>query len=207
MKLELIKNDRPRVRKDHLYLKAYEKILDRYNNNLDQELKPIIKKLTFYGVGAINGAHLNMEPVEWRFRFADTVKGFMATLTPKEFINIFPIMKEFDGKRMEMKDFFSTMEYINELKQDEPIGDQILDFLWEYHNIHIRLFTVRLMSLMSDLRRAAGYPGIMEEWAAENEIETYTMHTDGDGKKFMVGSDGSTARVKPRIPKYLRVVQ
>ena len=99
------------------------------------------------------------------------------------------------------------MECVDRLDQNEPIGIEILDFLWDYHNTEIRFFTVHLMGFMSDLRRLEGYPGILEEWAAENNIETYTVHNDPQGKKFMVGSHGSTMRIKTSIPKYLRMVK
>lgn len=211
MNLTVIKNDKPRVDKQDLYIRAYEKILDGYRDNPDQDIRAVIKKLAFYGVKAVNGMKkpsvIDLELIEYRFQFADMVKAFLAVLTPIEFSNLFPIIKEYNGDRWETKDYFSTMEYVSGLSQDEPIGAGIFDLLWNYHNTEIRFFMVRLMGLMSDLRRTEGYPGIMEEWAEENGIGTYTMHTDGKGKKFMVGSHGSTMRVKTSIPKYLRLIR
>ncbi len=211
MNLTVIENDRPNVNKQALYYKAYEKVLDGYRNNPSQDIKSAIKKLIFYGVQAVNGMEkpnvLDIELIEYRFQFADIVKDLMSTLTPGEFMNLFPVTKTYDGDRWEAKDYFSAMTYIKGLDQSEPIGAEIMDFLWEYHNPDTRMFLVHLMSFTSDLAQLKGMPSIAETRLAENGIETYTIHTDNEGKKFMIDSHGRPTRAKPSFPKYLRVVQ
>jgi hypothetical protein len=59
----------------------------------------------------------------------------MSQLTPREFMNIFPIDKTYDGERFECKDYFYTIKIVRALDQDAPIGDKLDDLLWEYMNI------------------------------------------------------------------------
>jgi len=169
-----------------------------------------IKKLIFYGVKAVNSiTDRDMKYLRSNFQFIETIQQMMGTLKPSEFVNIFPITKEYDGNRYGTKDYFYTMDYLKTLS-DEPIGEerQVMDFLWEYHNLEICLFVVNMLSIASDLRRSEGQPGIMEEWCAENGIKTYTMHTDQKGKRFVVDNEtGKSFRVRKKMPRYLKLVR
>lgn len=194
----------------NLYLKAYSKTLDSYTQ--DKELKPYIKKLIIYGVKAINSKPerkcLAREELEQEFAFIDLLRTMMSILTPKEFMSLFPIAKEYDGHKYGMKDYFYTMDYIKSLKLNEPIGTEILEFLWAYHNWEIARFTVNSLGCLSDLRKTEGQPSLMEEWAAKNNVKTYTLHTDSQGKKFLLDNEtGRTAKVSRPRPKYLKVIK
>ena len=131
----------------------------------------------------------------------------MATLTPKEFIQIFPITKTYNGEKYQAKDYFSTMKEIQKYDPDSMIGDKIEEFLMEYWNMDIIDFQVCKISCMSALRRFMGQSGIMEEWAEKEGIPTYTPY---DEEKILVNnSTGEVIKVKKpksRKPKYLKVV-
>ena len=200
------------INKNDLYYKAYCRVLQ--DRNTDWLIK--LKRIIFYGVKVINtlGKSDTLTPdeveedTEYYFNLANTIINFMALLTPVELINIFPIDKEYDGNKCETKDYFYSMDYLKGIGLDKPIGEEIMNLLWEYCNNDIRMFNVNVMSFMSNIRRLQGEPGIMEEWAAGNGIRTNTMFTDSSGKQYLHdGETGKTMKVKKPKPRYLKVIK
>ena len=197
--------------KKDLYLNAFTHVIENWLDNPEQEYKPVFKKLIVYGVKYINALepqNYNRENVENKFEFADTVMSMMANLTPREFMNLFPIAKEYDGDKWGIKDYFYTMEYIKKLSPDEPIGDKIQDFLWNYTNREIDAFLVKLFCFASNLRRFDTGKGIMEEFCEQNGIHTYRLFKDSSGKEYLIDNQtGRTMRVRKAIPRYLKVIR
>jgi hypothetical protein len=185
-----------------LYEKAYINTLKAYQENLS-DITETVKKAVFYGVKMVNTKELDdviiREEAEYDFAFANLVISMMATLTPKEFMNIFPIEKEYDGHKWGMKDYFYTMEYIKTLDLDKPIGEKIFDFLWEYMNEDITRFMIKLLQFTSRLRQLEGKPTLVEEFADMMGIKTYKLFRDEKGREFLLDSEtGKTMRVKPK---------
>lgn len=198
-----------------LYMRAFTRTLGSYGHG--QSIRDTLKKAIVYGVKAINTQPketlvLKDDYIE-RFQLISTIHYFMGILTPMEFMNLFPITKEYDGQKYEWKDYFYTMDYIKTLDPDKPIApigqdDKILHFLWEYRNIEIERFTVNGMTCLSALREFEGQPSLMEEWAADKGIKTYTMHEDNQGNKFMLDNEtGKTTKVLKPKPKHLKLVK
>lgn len=187
------------------YLNAFMKTVEAYNENPDRE---IMKRTILYGVKMINSEPkaVTYEEAQSGLRLASMIKDLMGLVTPEEFMNIFPIEKDFKGHKWETKDYFYTVDYISSLDIYQPIGEDVLEFLWEYHNMEVRRFNVALMRYMDDLRRLEGKPSFAEEWADMNGINTYTLHTDQKGKEYMIDKAGKTVRVKKPRPKYLKLV-
>ena len=136
------------------------------------------------------------------------VTDAMGFLTPEQFMHLFPVDKTYDGSRWQMKDYFTCMESVSRYDQDKPIGaDEIQEFLMDYWNPDIIRFEVCKMLCASAVRRITGGKGIMEEFAEEHGITTYTFYKD---ENIMVNnSTGEVSKVqKPRKrrPKWLRVV-
>ena len=138
-----------------------------------------------------------------------SITDMMAGLTPTEFMQIFPIPKEYDGDKYGIKDYFNTMEYVRTFPQDEPIGQEdIMGFLMEYYNWDILEFETRMLSVMSDIRRMDGQMGIMEEFAAENGIPTYSFYEkEGIVVDRQTGEVTKVHKPKTRIPKYMRIME
>lgn len=199
------------IDKHQLYLNAFNRALEECDKQ-PKDLKPILKKLITYGVRAVNTRRkpetLLIDEIEQNFKFANLVKTCMESLTPKEFIHLFPITKEFNGRKWQIKDYFYMRDYINTLEQDKPIGEEILNFLWEYTNRDITMFNVNFMCCFSDLQRIEGYPGFMEQWAENNGIKTYKLYTDSKGKKYLLDKEtGKTEKVKRKVPKFIKSVK
>lgn len=85
------------------------------------------------------------------------VTDILATLTPQEFLNIFPPAKNYDGIRHGNKDYFTTMEAINKLPPHVSIGRNIniMDLICDYLNSDIELFAARGMTLTAGLIKLA----------------------------------------------------
>lgn len=145
-----------------------------------------------------------------KYTMAEAILFLIGTLTPREFVEIFPIEKNYDGDRTGTKDYFYTIKSIESHGWDKLITeneDGAFGFLWDYTNWDISHFAVEYMSCMSDMRRIQGKPGIMEQWADDNNIPTYTMHTSADGKQYISDKDGRTKPVKKHRPKHLKIVR
>ncbi|MCP2240203.1 hypothetical protein [Thermoanaerobacterium thermosaccharolyticum] len=184
-----------------MYKKAYVNTLKAYQ--IGQDTLPIIKKAIFYGVKIINtmrDENLD-EDLIYNFKLINSIIDMMSTITPKEFINIFPIKKDYKGYKFDTKDYFYTIDYLKTLDLDTPIGDKILDFLWEYVNDDIHEFVVKMLLTMSHLRQMEGEPSIAEEFANMMGIKTYKVYTDDKGKKFLYdGETGKTMPIKEQKP-------
>jgi hypothetical protein len=206
------------LKKYFLYKRSFADAIQKYHKTSNIKLKrDYIKKSAFYGVKSVVSQRrqtLNFkEDYEAQFHFIELVNLIIGLLTPNEFMNIFPIEKDYDGHKWGSKDYFYTKKYINTLNRNEPIGSEenVMKFLWEYHNWETKEFTVATMMCISGLRRFQGLPSLAEEWAAENNIKTYNMHTDDKGNQFLLdGETGRTIKVekpKPRRPKHFKVIK
>lgn len=198
--------------KHDLYANAFYNTLHSYIDDQEQDVKPFIKKMIVYGVKAVNSKKesgvITQEEAELDFQYAEIIKSFMGSMTPEEFVNIFPIRKDYRGHKYECKDYFYTRDYIKGLDQDKPIGEEITMFLWEYTNWEINVFTVNCMGYLSNLRRLAGQSSLMEEWAGIMGVKTYTMHTDPKGKQFLFDKmTGKTTKVRKVRPRYLKAIK
>lgn len=157
-------------------LKEYEYF---YDNNTkigtQEEFQRYIEKYIFYGIKnygkweeKIN--YRSIEALQKQYSLNQTIFEGMKCITPRQFMGWFPITKEYDGERWEMKDYFHTMDYINSIGIDEPIKEP-MEFLWEYMNDDTRSFLVHHTDIMSDLRKQETGLGIMEEFLLNEGIE------------------------------------
>ena len=197
--------------KENLYWKALIAVIKKAleNNNYTHD---DVKKMAFYGIKYTNTQRVdNMhtsEEAEDFHKFVMAVSEFIGRLTPNEFMNIFPITKEYDGHKWGMKDYFYTMEYLNTLERDKPIKDQNIDngsvvgFLWEYHNWEVRRFTVKLATALERIQAAQGLPTMFDAL----DIETHTLH-ESNGKQFLIDSNGRTTALRKPLPRYLKPIK
>ncbi len=120
-------------------------------------------------------------------------------VTPRELTQIYPIEKSYDGNKYGTVDYFLTMEQLEGFGMDEPITqDRVMDVLFGYDNVHILEYACIKFSVISDLRRCEGHPGLMEEFFGPLGVRIYKMMTDPDKQT-------TSPVTKPR-PKYLRVI-
>ncbi|MBJ8054920.1 hypothetical protein JDS87_23955 [Bacillus cereus] len=171
--------------------------------------KDELKRFVFNGVkfiASFSESETFEEEVKIKTIVIRLTEKVMSHLTPKEFEMIFPIDKTYDGKKREVKDYFYTKEYIRNFGEHNIIGDKIDDFLWEYHNIHISLFVVDSLSVISKMNRLNTGKSLIEE--VFPNLKTYTMHETSDGRKFMKDNKtGEVSRVTKIRPRYLKIIE
>ncbi len=107
-----------------MYLNALSRTLEGLKTYDDCD-KDTVKKIVFYGVKSIitKSKPTTYDEAMHDFQLISVVKGLVGKLTPREFMTIFPINKKFDGDKYQMKDYFSTMESIEEIGMDTVIGE------------------------------------------------------------------------------------
>lgn len=170
----------------------------------------LYKQYVYYGIKHIN--HVNekrtINDIEHYLNVIQSIKEIIATFTPRELIGIFPIDKQYDGKKYKIKDYFYSIKVINDIGIDSQINDNIDNLLGDYHNSHIRNFCVNELVLVSSLRKLEGKKGIIEEFAEMQgkHLTTFSQDIDIRGNKVFVNNDtGEITPIKKKLPKYLRV--
>ncbi|MDV6040399.1 hypothetical protein N7X28_28690 [Bacillus sp. SM-B1] len=197
------------------YCTIYSRLLVKATNERVQQLaetgtcdKDTLKKITLFGVKFFNQLK-NIDSYEGllaKFQLISGVKEVISELTPRELMTVFPISKEYKGKKHGTKDYFSTMKAVDEIGIDTKIGDNVSELLFEYHDWNdIFEFVVTSMTTMSEIRRNETGKGLFEE--AFSDIKTYTMYEMNDGQKIMVDNKtGQTSEVKHPRPRYLKII-
>lgn len=127
------------------------------------------------GIGTPNSSALN----HWLFETMDNIFNMLGGLTLRNFVTTFPIEKTYDGDKYECKDYFFTMNVLNKMECDKPIGRQaISELFWDYENNDLRHLYVEYMSATSALYKEQTGKGIAEQFCEEHGIPTYTVNRD-----------------------------
>jgi hypothetical protein len=187
-----------------VYERAFARQLVKQAKASNKELHDISKRLIFHGVKAINRGMLKDIPDE-RFYFIRFIKIKMESLTPREFMNIFPIQKVYDGDKYECKDYFTTMDYINAIGIDEVIGANLDNLLWDYVNHDTRMFNTKTFLCMDDLRSFEGQPSMVTEFLESQGVYPLRKY-EHNGKEFML--DTKTGKTHKVVKKsHLKLVK
>ncbi|EOA3903589.1 hypothetical protein ACE41A_08805 [Bacillus cytotoxicus] len=210
--IEGVKKDKPDYAE--IYLRMFMNTVHELKEQDEKKRslsKDTYKKAIFSGVRYIAGSKNDISNYDYlmnRFILIGYLKNLMKVLTPRDFITIFPIDKEYDGDRYEMKDYFFTMDEINKIGMDKPIGEKILEFLWDYQNFKdITRFNLAAMRILNNLQKMKGKKTLTEEFVERLGIDTYTKHKEKSGKEYITNDrTGETQEVKKTRPRYLKPV-
>lgn len=152
--------------------KMYERAIDRLKNRHSSrevlENRDDLKKLIFLELKYIeaicrsgkndrNIAFNKKTPIK-KFSFLDSVANSIGLLKPLELVEMFLVSKIYDGDKSQMKDYYSTMEVINGLNQDQPIGKKVFSLLWDYMNWTLRFFMVEIVSAVNQAEIYQEFP-------------------------------------------------
>lgn len=187
-----------------LYLNAFIYAVNSCQEGAEKD----VSKIVLYGVKLINSQPetSDHEYILSSFQVASTIKNFVGELTPAQFMNIFPIDKEFKGEKWETKDYFYTMDYIKTLEVTKPLGDQALVFLTEYTNREIHNFHVKVFSYLSALRQREGHLNIMEEFMASQGMETPNTFKNSKNEALYV-RHGKPVKIEQSKPVRLKLIK
>lgn len=146
-----------------------------------------------------------LEPYE-AYLASMEICDWVSQLTPRQFAQMFPIKKVYDGARRGVKDYFWTVQMIEDRGWDTPIGDA-MSFLWDYMNEHVVDFMVNIMIWASLIRQARGEKGLAEEFMEQFGVRPWRMFQNQSGRKYFVTPEGKTVPLRRTRVKHLRVVQ
>jgi hypothetical protein len=168
----------------------------------------IRRKILLLGVKMINATKSDNESRGNRLELFSFIKIIAGTLTPREFQTVFPIVKDYDGEKYEVKDYFFTKKYIEDLGEDVVIGEKISEFLWDYHNWEVSHFLVDYMSVLSDMNRSRGGKGFAQEFFGNQGVPIQTMYEDTKGEKFFINEQGKvTKAAKKKRTRHLKALK
>lgn len=125
------------------------------------------------------GYQQSLQELQVTFQLIDATFTVCGCLTLRNFVNTFPIDKEYDGAKWECKDYFSTMEVLSKMDWDKPIGrDELSELLWDYENNDLRHAYIEFTTAMSAIYKSQTGKGIMETWCEDHGIDTYTINKE-----------------------------
>lgn len=141
----------------------------------------------------------NEKVVQILFSRISLISSIVGLYTPREFMRLFPIQKDYDGEKSGIKDYFYCMNYITEIGLDYPIGDKASEFLMEYWNRDINFYMVTWMDIVSAMDVIQTGRDHMLDFFKENGLHFRTMHQEGD---YMVDDEiGERHKIcKPKNP-------
>ncbi|MCL2859997.1 MAG: hypothetical protein FWF46_05480 [Oscillospiraceae bacterium] len=204
-----------------IYSSAYRTTLDRCVKSITtveelKENKLLTKRLIYYGVkyvGILECSDLRISDYNMAKDILDVtqmVKSFAMLLTPNEFMTIFPIRKDYKSGKFGCKDYFYTVEKINEIGAGSIIGSKNVDkFLWDYSNDEVCEFVVNYMSIINYFCKVEKGFSPLEVWCEEQGFESYVIYTDEVTKKqYWYDKDSNKMTpVKQPIPRYLKLIK
>lgn len=195
------------------YLNALIRICERlvkdpeqvFNNEKDKILFLLIKTI---GLSSCKIRDMSEKEIYEIYERMQLVNEIIAQHTPREFMQMFPISKEYDGKKYGWKkDYFYCIESIKQNGIDEPIGEDVFSFLWDYMNCDTEFYLVAMTSIISAMSVLSGGSDPTLDFLSEIGVDTYTHYEDeGIMVNNCTGEAVKVSKTKRRIPKYLKVV-
>lgn len=200
----------PKVKpdKESLYLNAL------CNKIAEPDSPNKAKQISLLGVKYFNASRStdkSQELLDAQLLLYHYIQTFMSQLTPREFMQIFPIEKDYDGDKSGCKDYFYTIKFIESIGFDAPIGMEksLFRFLWEYHNWEIGVFVVCWISLLENAMIQQGIEPPIDKLFDSLGVTPYYLQKDElTGQEYLFNPEtGKTQPVYKAIPRYLKLVK
>ena len=216
MELKVIKgfleeSEKKKKEKENKIHLIHERLYYDYKYGFDRPYD--IKKAIFHGIKFIKKINYNEASFEELLKFNLEIEDLVvmiSKITYNDFINMFPIIKEYNGHKWECKDYYSTMDFLKDKNLDSIIGlDNVQNLIFEYYNQDILVFGVNQMIVVDRIVRMMGDKGLMERFLEqvdpEGKVDTYTYHKE---EGYMQSNKtGKTFKVRKPKPDYLKVVK
>lgn len=199
---------RGKADKYHLYLAAAERLIMTFpESQVPPEEKAKLAYLCIKTVTHMPDPPIYREVALSRVNFICKTKELIAELTPRQLMQMFPIAKDYSGKRWGHKDYFFTQDILSDYDLDKPIGmDRVSNFLWDYVNRDILEFNVNCFCSLDIIRRFEGKQSLAVEWAESVGIDTYTKFNSERKTYLLNNRTGEITRAKRRPPRYLHII-
>lgn len=171
-----------------VYPDAFIRFLNKLNVaadlKYDEMSKDELVKYIFLGIKSISVLHKHIEQKKdtdllfSEYSLINSIILAITYITPQELLQIFPILKTYDGAKYETKDYYYTMEVIKKaginkiIKYDEKAREILLDFT----NVDIRLFMMAWVSCASDINYLMTGKDLLVEFFHERGTNINTYH-------------------------------
>lgn len=173
------------------------KMKETYPDEFIKSLFLLIKLKSTTGFDVLQNAE--PEFIIDEFRVIGAIDDMIGLLTPREFMNMFPIEKSFDGEKYQCKDYFYTMDYVKKFGIDKVIGDKAAEFLMEYQNFDVERYMVYWMVVVNRMSIVRDGKDILLDFMEELGVEPHMMHQEG---KYMIDNEtGEKFKIKRPMPK------
>lgn len=135
----------------------------------------LVYNMIKYWVPVIDKQNWEMQKA-WLFTLSDSIEK----LTPRQFEQIFPIDKQFKGRKEGWKDYYSVTDWIGEnIGQDNKIPNGI-EFIFEYLNPDVQIAAVKAMKIISKFHQRQTGKNMFFEFLEEQGIRINKIYKDGD---------------------------
>lgn len=152
----------PKKSRNEILGDAYMRFIKQHKEytDLQKMSQEDLKKFIFLGVNYFgkrpDHTHRIMpseEDLEAKYMQLNHIMQAIGMLTPTTLMQMFPIIKDYDGKKYGEKDYYYTMKAIGRLNPHKPIGSaqQAAQLLWDYENNSLRFFSIKWVGCISDL--------------------------------------------------------
>ena len=185
------------MRKRKAYLRFNNHILRIVKSNIDayekdEANRTVLKRLTFWLGRELVYENQNKEyyDTETIFNVSELYKILVSQLTYREFLEIYPVEKRFDGDKTETRDYYSTMSFLSTVVLDSTIGskEKVMDLFWEYSNWELLDVALASMNATSDMGEQLLGINISEAFFTKEENYAH----DSKGNMIGVTADGKT---------------
>lgn len=131
---------------------AYLKLAYRYKFNYNYDFMSKIITTSFITLFEENENNKNMESMIFNYTLLKLILRLLEGLTPRQVLGLFPIEKSYDGEKYQAKDYYSSIETVNNLGIDIPLNyETAKEFLMECMIGRFMFKTgVSMMTLVSD---------------------------------------------------------
>ena len=170
--------------KEERFLKKQKFLRNKYKELYYKNKVGNIKFAIFYGINYLKKEdvkELSFYELQEIFLEYGYIKELISLITYNDFINIFPVCKEYDGDKYYCKDYFSTIDYLGQFDLNDKIKD-VDELLMNYWNNSIINFNVKEFLCYDYLAKMSGKPTILDMWLdnvdPEGKIHTYTINKD-----------------------------
>ena len=213
-------NDRRRSAKDEIVRDAFLRIASSslrkaFDDKGELVDRSELKKAMYGFVRTLN--MVDSGDADDKFGIYQSILSIMGAMTPREFMETFPVTKDFNGHKYGAKDYFSVMEGIkSQYPLDKPImfdGDDAHEtmfmFLMNYSNVHTDELTISIMMNIGDMHKKKTGRDMLDDFMLSQGKEPLKKHylvKKSNGKEFLVDEDGNEEPVRRSKPRYLREV-
>lgn len=146
--------------KNTIYSAAYQRFIQKNQvDTINTWPEDKVKQYVFLGVKVYGAEYLRrkrrpgIQGITSRYAELSAIMQSIGMITPKHLQQMFPISKEYDGDRYEMKDYYFTLHALEKVGMDKPIGTEMeaAHLLWDYQNTEISFFLMAYMRCIEDL--------------------------------------------------------